>query len=32
METNIIYSGGCLVKLRDLSDESIDFVYLREAI
>ncbi len=28
METNIIYCGDCLVKLKDIPDESIDLIYI----
>lgn len=28
METNIIYCGDCLVKLKELPDESVDLIYI----
>lgn len=28
METNIIYCGDCLVKLKDIPDESVDLIYI----
>lgn len=28
LETNIIYCGDCLVKLKDIPDESIDLIYI----
>jgi len=28
METNVIYCGDCLVKLKDLPDNSIDLIYI----
>jgi DNA modification methylase len=28
METNIIYCGDCLAKLKDISNESIDLIYI----
>jgi DNA modification methylase len=28
METNVIYCGDCLVKLKDIPDESIDLIYI----
>ncbi len=28
MDTNVIYCGDCLVKLKDIPDESIDLIYI----
>ena len=28
METNVIYCGDCLVKLKDMPDESVDLIYI----
>ncbi len=28
LETNVIYCGDCLVKLRQILDESIDLIYI----
>jgi DNA modification methylase len=28
METNIIYCGDCLIKLKELPDESVDLIYI----
>ncbi len=28
METNIIYCGDCLVKLKEIPDESVDLIYI----
>ena len=28
MDTNVIYCGDCLIKLKELPDESVDFIYI----
>ena len=28
LETNVIYCGDCLKKLKDLPDESVDLIYI----